>query len=101
MAREEMDDIQAMEAKDTARRLPWGWVVLFWGLIIWGVYYAWAYTPPRWSQGAAYDQAADAAGAVATSGSSIFATVFFTAAATTAAVLLLVMVSRKRTGKGG
>lgn len=98
----DLDDIQAMEAKDTSRRLPLGWVILFWGLIVWGIYYAWAYTPPRWSQDAALRQATDAAaGAVASSGTSIFATVFFTAVATIAAVVLLVAVSRKRSGKSG
>jgi len=101
MARDELDDIHAFEAKETSQSLPWGWVALFWGLILWGVYYAWTYTPPRWSQEAAYEKATEvAAGAVASSGTSILATVFFTAVATTAAVLLLVMVSRKRPGKG-
>jgi hypothetical protein len=102
MARDDIDDIHAFEAKETAGRLPWGWVALFWGLILWGIYYAWTYTPPRWSQEAAYEKSAEAAaGAVVTSGTNILATVFFTALATTVAVVLLVSVSRKRAPKGG
>jgi len=102
MARDESDDIQAFEAKETSRNLPWGWLALFWGLILWGVYYAWSYTPPRWSQQAAFDQAAEAAaGTVATSGTNIAATIFFTAAATTAAVILLLRAGRKRAPKAG
>ncbi|HVP66265.1 MAG TPA: hypothetical protein VMT17_03275 [Anaeromyxobacteraceae bacterium] len=97
MAPDELDDIHAFEAKDTATRLPWGWVLLLCGLVVWGVYYGWTYTPPRWSQAEAYEKAAEVA---ATTGSNIFATVFFTVAAITVAVVLLVAVSRKRAAKG-
>jgi len=99
MAREEMDDIQALEAKETSHRLPWGWLALFWGLVLWGVYYAWTYTPPRWSQAAAYEASEGAQ--AASSGTNILATVFFTLAAITVAAVLLVSVSRKRSPKGG
>jgi len=97
MARDELDDIHAFEAKETATRLPWGWLALVCGLIVWGVYYAWTYTPPRWSQAEAYEKAAEAAAAT---GTNIFATIFFTAAAISVAVVLLVAVSRKRAAKG-
>ncbi|MBI4844155.1 MAG: hypothetical protein HY809_07530 [Nitrospirae bacterium] len=36
---EELDNIEAFEAKETSRKLPVGWLILFWGLIIWGIYY--------------------------------------------------------------
>ena len=36
------DDLSAFEAKETSRKLPLGWVLLFWGLIVWGVWYLWA-----------------------------------------------------------
>jgi len=99
MAGDEFDDIRQFEAKDTAERLPWGWLALLFGLILWGVYYAWAYTPPRWSQAAAYE---NEGAAVASSGTNILATVFFTAIAIAVAVALLVAVShRKRPPKGG
>lgn len=55
---EEYDDIEAMEAKDTAKDLPWGWVILFVGLILWGIYYFAMYTPSisGWSQDRAYQE---------------------------------------------
>lgn len=56
--KEDMDNLEEFEAKETAHKLPIGWLVLFWGLIIWGVYYIAAYTPAisGWSQEAAYEQ---------------------------------------------
>jgi hypothetical protein len=55
---EELDDIEAFEAKETARKLPIGWLILFFGLIIWGVYYFVSYTPgiSGWSQEKAYEE---------------------------------------------
>jgi len=101
MAREELDDIASMEAKETSKSLPWGWLVLFWGLILWGVYYAWTYTPGLggWSQAKAYEDVAGVTGALS-SEANIVATIFFTAAATTAAIYLAVTMSRKRPNKG-
>jgi hypothetical protein len=100
MAREEMDDIQAMEAKETAHHLPWGWLVLFWGLILWGLYYVWTYSPGLggWSQAKAFEEVAGVAGP-ASSEANIAATIFFTAAATAAAVYLAVRMSRRKTKK--
>ena len=55
---EDYDDIEAFEAKDTSKKLPVGWLILFWGLIIWGIYYFVSYTPAisGWSQGKAYEE---------------------------------------------
>jgi choline-glycine betaine transporter len=55
---EDFDDIRAFEAKETSRKLPVGWLILFWGLIIWGIYYFVAYTPAisGWSQEKAYEE---------------------------------------------
>ena len=101
MAREELDDIASMEAKETSKSLPWGWLVLFWGLILWGVYYAWTYTPGLggWSQAKAYEESAGAAAGLSSEGN-IAATVFFTAAATAAALYLAVVMSRRKRDKG-
>jgi hypothetical protein len=54
---DDLDDIKAFEAKETSRKLPVGWLILFWGLIIWGIYYFVAYTPSisGWSQEKAYE----------------------------------------------
>lgn len=58
MPNEEKDDISAMERKDTSKKLPLGWVLLFAGLIIWGIYYYIAYTPSisGWTQDKALEQ---------------------------------------------
>jgi N-terminal domain of cytochrome oxidase-cbb3, FixP len=56
---EDLDNLEAFEAKETSRKLPIGWIILFWGLIAWGVYYFAAYTPAisGWSQEKAYEAA--------------------------------------------
>jgi hypothetical protein len=55
---EEFDDINDFEAKDTAKKLPVGWLLLFWGLILFGIYYVIAYEPSisGWSQERAYTE---------------------------------------------
>lgn len=55
---EELENIEELEAAETAKKLPLGWLILFWGLIIWGVYYFAAYTPAisGWSQEKAYEE---------------------------------------------
>lgn len=48
----EEDNVESLSRKDTAHKLPLLWVVLFVGLIAWGVYYYYAYTPAftGWTQ---------------------------------------------------
>lgn len=55
---EDLDNIEAFEAKETAHKLPIGWLVLFVGLILWGLYYVATYTPALsgWSQEKAYEE---------------------------------------------
>lgn len=55
---EEIDNIEELESKTTSKKLPVGWLILFWGLIIWGIYYFVSYTPSisGWSQEKAYEQ---------------------------------------------
>ncbi len=54
----EDDNIHDFEAKATSHALPLGWLLLFWGLILFGVYYFVAYTPSisGWSQERAYTE---------------------------------------------
>lgn len=49
---EDIDKIEDMEREDTKRKLPIGWLLLFIGLIVWGIFYSLAYTPEisGWSQ---------------------------------------------------
>ncbi len=53
---EDIDRLEDMEKQDTKTKLPLGWVLLFAGLILWGVLYAITYTPQisGWTQEGAY-----------------------------------------------
>lgn len=55
---DEPDNIEEFEAKETSRKLPMGWLVLFWALILWGVFYFVSYTPgiSGWSQEKEYEE---------------------------------------------
>lgn len=55
---DDMDTIHDFEAKETAGKLPIGWQILFWGLILFGIYYTVAYTPAftGWSQERVYTE---------------------------------------------
>jgi len=74
--------------------VPVGWRLLFWGLIAFGAYYLWAYTPAftGWTQA----RDLEAGGA---SGINLLATVLFTAlAAVAAGAIVLAMSRRKKPG---
>lgn len=53
------DTAEAMEAKGTEHALPVGWLVLFFGLIVFGAVYLWLYSPATtgWSQAGEFDKA--------------------------------------------
>ncbi|MDH4164068.1 MAG: hypothetical protein OEW15_15465 [Nitrospirota bacterium] len=55
---EELENIDKFEAKETHNKLPIGWLILFWGLIIWGAFYLYMYTPSLggWSQEKEYQE---------------------------------------------
>ena len=91
----EMDDLSKFEAKETSRKIPVGWSLLFWGLIVWGAYYLWTYSPAL----GGWRQALDAEGGGASAETNTFMTILFTALATLAAVLL-VFTQRKKPRKG-
>ena len=54
----DQDNIESFESKETSHKLPIGWLILFWGLILWGVFYLYTYTPSLggWSQEKAYEE---------------------------------------------
>jgi hypothetical protein len=87
----ELDDVSKFEAKETSRTVPGGWWLLYFGLIVWGAWYLWSFSPALggWSQA----QDADAGGAPV--GSNLLATIAFTALPTAAAVGLW-LAQRKR-----
>jgi cbb3-type cytochrome oxidase subunit FixP-like protein len=88
----EMDDLSQFEAKETSRKLPVGWVILFWGLVVWGAWYLWTYTPSL----GGWSQTQDLDGGGASTGTNVFATVLFTAIPTAAAVLIVLGQRRKK-----
>ena len=97
------DTPEALERKETAKTVPLGYWVLYFGLILWGAYYTWTYTPVLggWSQDRAFDESTKAAVAAAgETGANIFATILFTALATLAAVVLIFGAARRKPGKG-
>jgi hypothetical protein len=87
----EMDDLSAFEAKDTSHTIPVGWALLFWGLIVWGAWYLWTYSPAL----GGWSQVQDLAGDGASLGTNLLATVAFTAIPA-AVAMVLVAVQRKR-----
>jgi hypothetical protein len=87
----ETDDLSAFEAKETSTKIPAGWALLFWGLIAWGAYYLWAYTPAL----GGWQQAQDVEGGGASTGANVLATIAFTAIPTAAAIALA-MAQRRR-----
>jgi choline-glycine betaine transporter len=53
-----LKEFQVEEHVDSARKIPMGWLLLLWGLIIWGIFYTIAYTPAftGWTQVKAYEE---------------------------------------------
>jgi hypothetical protein len=58
---DDIDNIEEFEAKNTAKKLPIGWLILYWGLIAWGIFYFAAYSPviSGWSQASEYEESLD------------------------------------------
>ena len=55
---EDIDNLETFEREETKTQLPFGWLLLFFGLIIWGIYYMVAYTPQisGWTQEGQYQE---------------------------------------------
>jgi hypothetical protein len=97
------DTAEALESKEPTSKIPLGWWGLFWGLVLWGIYYAWTYSPSLggWSQEKAFEESTQAAVAASgETGANIFATILFTALATLAALGFVYGASRRKPGKG-
>ncbi len=87
----EIDDVSSFEAKETSSKIPVGWALLFWGLVVWGAFYLWAYTPAL----GGWQQAQDLEGGGASAGMNLLATVAFTAIPAAVAIALWI-AQRKR-----
>lgn len=57
------DTVEGLEAKNTAKRLPAGFRALYFGLVVWGLYYLWARSPwgSGWTQAGALEAGAPTA----------------------------------------
>jgi len=55
---DELSEFLVEESVDAKRKIPVGWLILFFGLILWGIYYFVTYTPSisGWSQEKAYEE---------------------------------------------
>jgi len=89
---QELDDLSAFEAKETSNTLPVGWLLLFWGLIAWGIWYLWAYSPAL----GGWSQAQDLESGGASTGTNVLATVLFTAIPAAVAIAIVLGQRRKR-----
>lgn len=88
----ELDDLTKFEAKETSRKLPAGWLLLFWGLVAFGAFYLWAYTPGL----GGWSQAQDVDGGGASMGTNLLATIAFTAIPTIAAIAIVLSQRKKK-----
>jgi hypothetical protein len=93
MANDELDDLTRFEAKETSHTIPVGYLILYFGLIVFGIWYLWAYSP--WGSG--WSQAKDLAGAPS-SGVNLFWTVAFTAIPALAALLIALAQKHRKRG---
>jgi len=86
------DTAEAMEAKETANAVPAGWIVLFLGLVGWGAWYLFKFSP--WSTG--WTQAGELEKVNPEVGGNIGMTILFTALPTAAALVLFLLQRKKR-----
>lgn len=58
MYKEEFDNIKKFEREDTKHKLPLGWLILYIGLIVFGIFYTYMYTPAftGWTQNKAIEE---------------------------------------------
>jgi len=92
MADFQQDDLTRFESKETAHNIPVGWALLFWGLIVFGAYYLWAFSPAL----GGWSQAQDAEAGGAGFGANLIATLAFTLVPTAVAVGLWLTFARKK-----
>lgn len=88
------DTAEALEAKETAHTLPAGWQALFYGLMAWGAYYLYMYSP--WTTG--WTQAGELEQVNPEVGGNIGMTVLFTGLPTLAALGLWLMQRGRKKG---
>lgn len=94
MANVELEDsAQSLQAKGTEHQVPVGIYALFGGLVLWGVYYFFAYI--------GWDQAGDVKGGGAGLGANIGSTIAYTAIPAAIVLVLAFAMSRRSKGPAG
>ena len=55
---DDTDRLEDFEREESKTKLPIGWILLFTGLIVWGIYYGLTYTPQitGWTQEGQYQE---------------------------------------------
>lgn len=93
MTTELPDSAEALEAKDTAKKLPWGWLLLYFGLIAWGAAYLWAYSPwsTGWTQAGEYE-----AGQAPAAATNVTHTILYTALPALVLLALAVSMAKRK-----
>ena len=89
------DSAETLQNQETAHAFPVGLKLLFLGLVLFGLYYLWAYSP--WSTG--WTQEADLQGAPATS-VNIAHTIAYTAIPAAVVIALAVAMARRKAKRG-
>ena len=92
MADHREDDLSLFESKETAHAIPRGWALLFWGLVAFGAYYLWAFSPAL----GGWSQAQDAEAGGAAFGANLTATLAFTLVPAAVALGLWMTFARKK-----
>ena len=87
---EELDDLEKFEAKETSHTIPAGYLILYFGLILWGIWYLWAYSP--WGSG--WSQSQDLSGTPSSTSVNVLWTIAFTAIPALAALGIALMQKR-------
>jgi hypothetical protein len=93
MANDDLDDLTEFESKETSHELPAGYLVLYFGLIAFGAWYLWAFSP--W--GAGWTQAKELE-STSSAGANVFWTIAFTAIPALAALLIARAQQRRKRG---
>lgn len=93
MANDDLDDLTKFESKETSHVIPTGYLILYFGLILFGIWYLWAYSP--WGSG--WSQAKELEG-TSSAGANVFWTIAFTAIPALAALLMVMAQKHRKKG---
>jgi ABC-type Fe3+ transport system permease subunit len=93
MNEEISDSAEAMEAKETAHSLPLGFIVLFVGLVLFGLYYFFTFSPvfTGWTQVKELEE-----GLVSTTANNMTHTIAYTAIPAVVLLLMAIAMAKRK-----